>query len=153
MLKRVFFTLALSACLSSLALGDDFHFTDIQGHPQNLNDYKGKWVLVNFWATWCPPCRIEIPDLINLEKKYSSSRLAVIGIAMDYNDASEVNTFVKEQHINYPIVLGDSNIAAQIGTVDGLPTSYLYNPQGKAVAHQLGALTSDEIMSYINAKK
>ncbi|MHB1678421.1 MAG: TlpA disulfide reductase family protein [Sulfuriferula sp.] len=129
-----------------------FNFTDAQGHPQNLEAYKGKWVLVNFWATWCPPCLKEIPDLISLQAKYGQTRLAIIGIAMDYNDPKQVINFARSMHINYPIVLGNPDIAAQIGDIQGLPTSYLYNPAGKIVAYQLGALTKAAVEKYINNK-
>lgn len=129
-----------------------FNFTDVQGHPQNLQAYKGKWVLVNFWATWCPPCLKEIPDLISLQAEYGTTRLEVIGIAMDYNDPKQVVNFAGNMHINYPIVLGNPDIAAQIGEIQGLPTSYLYNPAGKIVAYQLGALTKAAVEQYINNK-
>ncbi len=147
MWKRVLTLLLLTlSCASAWA----FDFTDTQGHPQRLDDYKGKWVLVNFWATWCPPCRAEIPDLIALNKKYSKTKLAIIGVAMEYNDPAEVLGFARSMHINYPIVLGNDSLAGQVGQVEGLPTSYLFNPQGKIVAYQVGALTQQSIESYIN---
>lgn len=128
-----------------------FDFIDTQGNHQRLSDYKGKWVLVNFWATWCPPCRAEIPDLIALNKQYSQTKLVIIGIAMEYNDPKEVNRFVRNMHINYPIVMGSDDLAQQVGQIEGLPTTYLYNPDGKIVAYQLGALTQQTIKSYINS--
>ncbi len=149
MLKRalVFILLALS-CHAAWS----FDFTDIHGHRQSLDAYRGKWVLVNFWATWCPPCRMEIPDLIALHDKYSTSRLEIIGVAMDYNSPAEVTRFVQSMHIDYPVVLGTPVLASQVGDVNGLPTSYLYNPQGKIVAYQVGALTRDAVERYINSK-
>ncbi len=129
-----------------------FNFTDTQGHAQNLDAYKGKWVLVNFWATWCPPCQEEIPDLISLQTQYGKTRLAIIGVAMDYRNAKQVTTFAASMHINYPIVLGDADIAGQIGEISGLPTSYLFNPAGKMVGYQLGALTKAAVEQYINNK-
>jgi thiol-disulfide isomerase/thioredoxin len=107
-------------------------------------------VLVNFWATWCPPCRAEIPDLIALYKG-NTARLAVIGIAMDYDDPKQVISFAHDMHINYPIVLGNEAIANQIGQIEGLPTTYLYNPEGKIVATQVGALTRSVVEDYMNA--
>ena len=129
-----------------------FNFTDTKGQPQSLDAYKGKWVLVNFWATWCPPCLQEIPDLISLQTKYSKTKLAIIGVAMDYNDAKQVTDFANSLHINYPIVLGNDQIAAQVGEIQGLPTSYLYNPAGKIVAYQVGALSKAAVEQYINNK-
>lgn len=150
MLKRVLVIIALSLMTTSVWA---FSFTDTKGHTQSLDAYKGKWVLVNFWATWCPPCLEEIPDLIALHDKYSKTKLAVIGIAMDYRDPKQVTEFADSMFISYPIVLGDANIAAQIGEVQGLPTSYLFNPEGKIVAYQVGALTKAAVEKYINAKK
>ncbi len=129
-----------------------FNFTDVQGHAQNLAAYKGKWVLVNFWATWCPPCLKEIPDLISLQGTYGKTRLAVIGVAMDYHDPKQVIDFARSMHINYPIVLGNSDLAAQVGEIQGLPTSYLFDPSGRIVAYQLGALTRSAVEKYINGK-
>ncbi|HET9113684.1 MAG TPA: TlpA disulfide reductase family protein [Burkholderiales bacterium] len=129
-----------------------FNFTDVQGHTQDLASYRGKWVLVNFWATWCPPCLKEIPDLISLQSTYGKTRLAVIGVAMDYRDPKQVVNFARSMHINYPIVLGNSDLAAQVGEIQGLPTSYLFNPSGQIVAYQLGALTKSAVENYINSK-
>ena len=150
MWNRILVLIAFSIITTS-AWG--FEFTDSQGHAQSLNAYKGKWVLVNFWATWCPPCLKEIPDLIALQSQYSKTKLSIIGVAMDYTDPKEVIEFAKNMHINYPIVLGNPDIAAQIGELQGLPTSYLYNPDGKIVAYQLGGLRKADVEAYLNSKK
>jgi thiol-disulfide isomerase/thioredoxin len=128
-----------------------FTLTDSRGKTHRLADYKGGWVLVNFWATWCPPCLEEIPDLVALHesKKY---KLTVIGIAMDYKDPKQVIEFADQQMISYPIVLGDARKAAEVGPVRGLPTTYLYDPEGKVVAYNVGALSRSSVESYI-AKK
>lgn len=149
MWKRILTLIALLLLTTSAWA---FNFTDINGHPQNLDAYKGKWVLVNFWATWCPPCLAEIPDLISLQTQYSKTRLVIVGVAMDYENAQQVTDFVKHMHINYPIVLGNDQIAAQVGEVQGLPTSYLFNPAGKIVAYQVGALSKSVVENYINSK-
>lgn len=128
-----------------------FELVDSKGQTHRLSQYKGKWVLVNFWATWCPPCLAEIPDLIALHKN-KKNKLVVLGIAMDYRDPQEVVQFAGQQKIPYPIILGDRKIAAQMGPVDGLPTTYLYNPQGKMVAYNVGALTRQAVESYIAGK-
>ena len=147
MSTRILFALLLTlTSTASMA----FNFTDTQGHPQNLASYHGKWVLVNFWATWCPPCRAEIPDLIALQKQYQNGKLTIIGIAMDYDSPAQVSDFVRQMHINYPIVLGNDLIAQQVGEVQGLPTSYLFDPQGKIVAYQVGPLTKEAVAGYID---
>lgn len=150
MFKRILAFLALMVLTTSAFA---FTLTDSKGKTHTLEGYKGKWVLVNFWATWCPPCLEEIPDLIALHDKYSKTRLVVIGIAMDYRDPKQVLDFADSMFINYPVVLGNSKIASQIGPMQGLPTTYLYNPEGKAVAYQVGALTRDAVERYISAKK
>ena len=141
----------LLALLASWAHAGGFTLTDTNGKTHTLDGYKGKWVLVNFWATWCPPCQEEIPDLIALhgEKK---NNLVVIGIAMDYRNAKQVTDFADGLLVDYPIVLGNAQVASQIGPVQGLPTTYLYNPDGKMVAQQVGAITRESVESFISKK-
>ena len=129
-----------------------FDITDSQGKRHSLAGYKGKWVLVNYWATWCPPCLMEIPDLAALHKN-KKNNLVVLGVAMDYQDPKDVLDFAKDQAIPYPIILGDEKTIEQVGPVRGLPTSYLYNPQGKQVAYNVGILTEDAVKNYIAGKK
>ncbi len=138
--------------LVGAASAQAFTFTDSTGKTQNLDQYKGKWVLVNFWATWCPPCLEEIPDLVALHES-KKNNLVVIGVAMDYRDPKEVLRFADQMMISYPMVLGDQKLAAQVGAIPGLPTTYLYNPQGKQVAYNVGAITRDGIERYIRNKK
>jgi thiol-disulfide isomerase/thioredoxin len=139
----------LLLCLPCLAA--DFKLEDMQGKTHSLSDYRGKWVLVNFWATWCPPCLAEIPELKALANSHKD--LAVIGIAMEYGSAKIVADFVKKQHIAYPIVLGNRKIVSQIGDLDVLPTSYLYSPTGELVSSQQGELTRASVESYIKSRQ
>lgn len=128
-----------------------FSIKDSKGKVHRLEDYKGQWVLVNFWATWCPPCLEEIPDLVALHDN-KKNKLVVIGIAMDYKNPKQVLDFADQQMISYPIVLGNQEIVAQIGQLRGLPTTYLYNPQGKVVAYNVGALTREAVEEYIKGR-
>jgi thiol-disulfide isomerase/thioredoxin len=128
-----------------------FQLVDSRGKTHRLADYKGKWVLVNFWATWCPPCLEEIPDLVSLHEN-KKNNLVVLGIAMDYRNPKDVVAFAEQQMISYPIILGDYEMAAQIGQIKGLPTTYLYNPQGKVVAYNVGALSKETVEQYISTK-
>jgi thiol-disulfide isomerase/thioredoxin len=136
---------------ASTAWADAFVFKDLQGHEQRLQDYRGKWVLVNFWATWCPPCLEEIPDLVALHESHKNTDLVVIGVALDSTKESVVE-FVAKKKISYPIVFGDYDLAAQIGEVEALPTSYLFDPAGKLVSYQQGIVTRSSVESYIKSK-
>ena len=133
------------------ASAESFVFKDMQGKQQRLQDYQGKWVLVNFWATWCPPCLEEIPDLMKLHEAHNNKDLSVIGVALDSTKESVVE-FVAKKKVNYPIVIGNYDLAAQVGEVNALPTSYLYDPTGKLVSYQEGKVTRASVESYIKSK-
>ena len=141
----------LLALMAGWAQAGGFKVTDTSGKTHSLSDYKGKWLLVNYWATWCPPCLEEIPDLIDLHEN-KKNNLAVIGVAMDYRDAKQVTDFADSMFISYPVVLGNAQVVNQIGPVQGLPTTYLYNPEGKMVAQQVGAITREVVESFITSK-
>lgn len=151
MLKKTsFYLLAIGLMLSLATAGhaSDFAMTDTDGKVHKLSQYKGKWVLVNFWATWCPPCIEEIPDLVDLHEN-KKNNIVVLGIAMDYRNPQQVRDFADGLLVTYPIILGNRKLASEIGPVQGLPTTYLYNPQGKLVAHQVGPVTRTAVESYI----
>jgi peroxiredoxin len=149
MLRALLFLYCLLLAVSVSA--NDFAFKDMQGKVQRLSDYKGKWVLVNFWATWCPPCLEEIPDLVDMHNARQASDFVVLGVAMSSSRES-VLAFSRQMEISYPLVMGDDRSAAQIGRVDALPTSYLYDPAGKLVSYQSGMVTRVAIESYIRSK-
>ncbi|MFH2133766.1 MAG: TlpA disulfide reductase family protein [Pseudomonadota bacterium] len=143
---------ALSLSLALPAMAQAFAFTDLKGKVQRLSDYKGKWVLVNFWATWCPPCLEEIPDLVDLHESHKRKDLVVIGVALDSTEKS-VREFVTRFAISYPVAVSDYDQAAQVGEVNVLPTSYLYDPKGELVSYQEGMLTRSSVESYIKSKQ
>jgi thiol-disulfide isomerase/thioredoxin len=128
-----------------------FSVTDTDGKTHSLAGYKGKWVLVNYWATWCPPCLAEIPDLIELHEN-KKNNLVVIGVAVDFRAAKQVTDFAESLNVSYPIVLGSPEVINQIAPVQGLPTTYLFNPEGKMVAQQVGPVTKESVESYIASK-
>lgn len=148
MIRRILLA-ALVGLMSVSAMA--FSLTDSQGKVHRLADYKGKWVLVNFWATWCPPCLEEIPDLVALHED-SKNNLVVIGIALDYKNPKQVLEFADQMMISYPVVLGNYAMAAQIGPVRGLPMTYLYSPQGKLVAQNMGPITRQEVERFIHSQ-
>lgn len=130
----------------------DFSLEDIKGKIHLLSDYRGKWVLVNYWATWCPPCLKEIPELISLHNSHHNKDLLVIGVAMDSGSGKKVADFVQAHGISYPVVMGNRKVTDQIGAVEGLPVSYLYNPMGVKVSYQEGAVTRASIEAYIKKR-
>ena len=138
--------------VSFSAVAHEFTFKDIQGKVLHLSDYRGKWVLINFWATWCPPCLEEIPELIALHNAHKDTDLVVIGIALDYVSPTGVIEFAAQHAIPYPVILGDHKMAAQIGEVNALPTTILFDPKGKPVGHQEGVVTRESVEEYIHSK-
>jgi len=149
--RTQFYPMWLAGLLLALAASwaqADFKMTDTTGKSHSLSGYKGKWVLVNYWATWCPPCLEEIPDLIALHENQKNN-LVVLGVALDYRSAKQVTDFADGLLVTYPIVLGSPKITSQIGPVQGLPTTYLFNPDGKMVAQQVGAITRQAVESYL----
>ncbi len=140
------FLLALSfLALVSLDANADasksFVMKDLAGREHRLSDYQGKWVLVNYWATWCPSCLDEMPDFIDLYDKHKSKDLVVLGVAVDYKNEREVRHFVDDMLVPYPIILGTPKIFAQFGSPSVLPTTLIYNPQGKLETIKRGQLS------------
>lgn len=149
MLKKLLLVLFLGHLTTAATA---FELVDSQGKRHSLAGYKGKWVLVNYWATWCPPCLHELPDLAALHKD-KKNNLVVLGVALEYQDPSEVLSFAKARKLPFPIILGDKQPIEQVGPVRGLPTTYLFNPRGTQVAYNVGALTREAVVAYISDPK
>lgn len=115
----------------------DFTRTDFANRQLKLSDHLGKLVLLNFWATWCPPCREELPLFSRWQRELKGRGLQVIGVSMD-DDAASVKKFLAEYPVAFPVVMGDVKLAETYGGVLGLPQSYLIDAQGRVVARYRG---------------
>jgi thiol-disulfide isomerase/thioredoxin len=142
--------LLLSLCLSGAGWADDWNLKDKDGTHYTLSGLRGKWVLVNFWAPWCPSCIQEMPELVTLQKQHND--VQVIGVAVMYGSRKEVTDMVYKQALTYPIVLGNEDTAGDFGGMNGMPTSFLYSPSGKLIGHHDGPLTLTEIEQAIEQK-
>jgi thiol-disulfide isomerase/thioredoxin len=120
----------------------DFAVTDLNGRTISSTDLRGKVVLVNFWATWCPPCRAEIPDLIKLQDKYRD-KLVVLGISEDEVPPDEVKAFVTEQKMNYPVAMTTPALAKIFRGVSALPTTFVIGREGKLEQRHVGMLNAE----------
>jgi cytochrome c biogenesis protein CcmG, thiol:disulfide interchange protein DsbE len=127
-------------------------FKDLQGNSVALSSFKGKVVLVNFWGTWCEPCRGEIPILIDMQQQYSGKGFTILGVATN-DEEKTVDPFIHttqfnvnghEMLMNYPIVMGSDDIATQFGGLLGMPTSFLISRDGKIIKRYIGAFPNGD---------
>lgn len=137
----------------------NFTLEDLEGKQVTLSNFKGRPLVVDFWATWCGPCKLEIPWLEQMQKQYGNQGLQVIGISADELDKSdparlftekkEISDFATKMHINYPVLLDADAIANSYGGVDALPTTFFINRSGKIVASTVGLPPRDELVNDI----
>jgi peroxiredoxin len=125
----------------------DFTLSDLQGNPWHLRDLKGKVVLVNFWATWCPPCRKEMPDLQALYDRYKDQGFVVVSISDE--EAAKVQPFIAEQKITYPVLLDPGRKVTDLFQVEGIPKSFVYDREGKLVAQSIDMRTRNQFQAMI----
>jgi thiol-disulfide isomerase/thioredoxin len=129
-------------------IAPQFSLQDLNGRPLNLADYRGKVVLLNFWATWCEPCRHEIPEFIQLQN--NSPGLQILGISLD--DSTEpVRNFYTEFKMNYPVAVGDAALAQRYGGILGLPISFIIGCDGRVASKHIGEVNIPEITAEINS--
>src|ERR1700751_1230777 len=116
----------------------DFTLQTLDGKNVTLSSLRGKAVLLNFWATWCGPCKVEMPWFVELQKEYGSQGLQIVGVAMDDSSAQDIQAFVKEMGVNYPILIGKEAVGQAYGGVDVLPTTFFIDRSGAIVAREFG---------------
>jgi thiol-disulfide isomerase/thioredoxin len=136
----------LFSCTARNDISDasDFKLQDLNGKIVKLSDYKGKPVLLDFWATWCPPCRASIPGIEKLYKKYSGKGLVVLSISLDEGDWDSVKSFSAEHGITYPVLKGSEDVSSQF-QVRTIPMLVIINKEGKIVKRYLGYGDDDEL--------
>lgn len=122
------------------AQAPDFSLPTTDGKILKLSNLKGKVVIIDFWATWCPPCRKGIPDLIELKKKYGGKGLEIVGVSVDAETKNQVVPFIKDHGINYPVVYGNQNVSELYGGIEAIPTTFIIDKQGKIVASYQGLM-------------
>jgi thiol-disulfide isomerase/thioredoxin len=144
--------MTLFAAAPSVAEPVDFTLPDLEGNSVSLSDFRGKWVIVNYWATWCPPCLEEIPELVSLYED-NSDKLVVIGVDYEEVNTDYLKEFVESHMMSYPVVRMDPMPVTSLGPVTGLPTTYIISPQGERVARQEGPVTQASIEKYIAHKE
>jgi len=129
----------------------DFALKTYEGNVIKLSDLKGKIVMINFWATWCPPCKAEIPGFIEVYKKYKNKGFELIGIALDEEGWEKVKPFVKKNKINYPIVLGTKKVVMDYGGLGVIPTTFIIDKNGFILAGHQGYLSKENLENFLNS--
>ncbi len=127
----------------------NFSLKDADGKPVNLSDFRGKVVLVNFWATWCGPCEAEIPWFVEFEKQYKDRGFAVIGVSMDDDGWKSVRPYVASHKINYHIVIGSEVVSQQFGDINALPTSFVLDREGRIASSHEGLIDKADYQNEI----
>ena len=127
----------------------DFSLESLDGPTMHLSDFRGKAVLLNFWATWCGPCKIEMPWFVDLQKQYGPQGLQIVGVAMDDSSKQDIAKFAKDMGVNYPILIGKEAVGDAYGGVAGLPESFFIGRDGKIVDKIIGLEGKAEIESAI----
>jgi len=163
MARRLLLVMLLAMFIAGCSKGDsgqglsggapDFTLPAVDGSMVRMSDYSGKVILVDFWATWCPPCLEMIPVLSKLHKQYSDKGLIVLGISLDKEDLGMLGTFVHENMIPYKVVMGDNRISNAFGGVSSIPTLYMVDRDGRLVRkltgyHSYGQL-EDQVKKYL----
>jgi thiol-disulfide isomerase/thioredoxin len=127
----------------------DFSFNDLEGKTLKFSDYQGKWVLVNYWATYCSPCLAEIPDIDRFAQN-NKKNFVSLGFDAGGSSAEDIEAFKKELNISYPLIQAQESTMLAFGIVMAIPTSYIISPQGEIVDKFVGIITYDDLDYYVN---
>ncbi len=148
--KRLLLSLMLLCSMPLLANPIEMTLTSLNGQTLKISDYRGKWVVLNYWATWCPPCLAEIPELVLFHENHKDDKAVVIGIDMEVLEPGLLKQFVEDNLMTYPVVPMVADMP-MFDTVSSYPTTYLIDPDGKAVVKHVGAVTAEAIEQFIDS--
>jgi thiol-disulfide isomerase/thioredoxin len=148
-MKRYLPTLLLLLTLPLLAQAVDMPLTAVNGSKTNLDRYQGKWLVVNYWATWCPPCIIEMPELQSFHDENVENNAMVVGINAEHISQQRLQAFLDDYFITYPNFVSGPTQQSELGLIPGLPTTFLVTPEGEVVARQVGPVTREMIEQFI----
>ena len=124
----------------------NFTLMDLDGNEISLSDFNGKVLILNFWATWCPPCREEIPDFVEVYNEYESEDVQFIGVSNE--DISTLRSFVEDYNISYPILIDDENIMGKWG-ISAIPTTFVFDKDGQIISKSVGMMTREQLINII----
>ena len=130
-------------------LAPDFELQTLDGKDLKLSNLRGKAVLLNFWATYCGPCKIEMPWFVELQKEYGPQGFQIVGVAMDDASTEDIAKFAKEMGVNYPILLGKESVGESYGGVNALPTTFFLDRDGKLIAREFGLQSRSVFVDHI----
>ncbi len=148
-MKRYLFALLSLAVLPFVAQAIDMPLTAVDGSQTNLKHFQGKWVVVNYWATWCPPCIVEMPELQSFHDEHATRDALVVGINSELISQQQLQNFLEDYFVTYPNYISRPGQKSELGLVPGLPTTFLVSPAGKVVARQVGPVTREMIEQFI----
>jgi thiol-disulfide isomerase/thioredoxin len=148
-MKRYLSALLLLLTLPLLAQAVDMPLTAVNGSKTNLDRYQGKWLVVNYWATWCPPCIVEMPELQSFHDENVDNNAMVVGINAENVSQQRLRTFLDDYFITYPNFVAGPTQQSELGLIPGLPTTFLVTPAGEVVARQVGPVTREMIEQFI----
>jgi thiol-disulfide isomerase/thioredoxin len=132
-------------------LAPDFELPALDGKNLKLSDLRGKAVLLNFWATYCGPCKIEMPWFVELQKEYGPQGFQIVGVAMDDASTEDIAKFAKEMGVNYPILIGKDSVATSYGGVSVLPTTFFLDRDGRLIAREFGLQSRSVFVDHIKS--